>query len=240
MDIEAERRELVRKTRRNENLAGDAWLQKYTGSTLPVLGLKTPVHREILRAFHRENRQLAMREVNQLAKALWTRAEYYEERSAAIELLNRYHRQLDDGSWRLVDSWVEEANGWALSDALAMGPISRMVSLEPSRFREILRWTRSGSIWRRRASVYALRDIVRSGELDRPLLLLKRLLRDDEFWVQRAVGTWSRECWKKNPRRIEAFLRTHSEGLPRVTITVATERSSKAFREELRRRAGWR
>ena len=50
-------------------------------------------------------------------------------------------------------------------------------------------------------------------------------------------GTWLRESWKKDRRRIEAFLRDHALGLPAVTITVATERASKAFRAELREKA---
>jgi len=237
MDIEAERQELVRRIRRHGRLAGDAWLQKYAGSPLPVLRLKTPVHREILGKFHIGHRDLAIRDVNRLAASLWKHAEYYEERTAAVELLLRYHRHLDGASWRLADSWVDAATGWALSDALSMGPIARMVSREPSRFREVLQWTKAKSFWRRRASAYALRDLVRSRDLDLPLSLLQRLLHDEEFWVQRAVGTWLRESWKVDARRVETFLREHARGLPRVTITVATERAAKSFREELRRQA---
>ena len=79
-----------------------------------------------------------------------------------------------------------------------------------------------------------VRAFVRAGELDKPFVLLERLLHDGEFWVQRAVGTWLRECWKKDERRTAAFLRKHARGLPPVTITVATERAPKAFRQELR------
>ena len=240
MDIETHRRELVRRIRRHGKRAGDPWLQKYAGSPLPVLGLKTPVHREILRRFHDGHRGLAIRDVNRLAASLWRRAEYFEERTAAIELLARHPRRLDEESWRLADSWVEQATGWALSDGLAMGPISTMVSLLPGRYHDVLGWTRSKDLWRRRASAYAMRGFVRAGDLDRPLRLLKRLLRDEESWVQRAVGTWLRECWKTDPRRVEAFLRKNAKGLPRVVITVATERASKAFRVELRRKAGLR
>jgi 3-methyladenine DNA glycosylase AlkD len=112
-----------------------------------------------------------------------------------------------------------------------------MVYSEPKRFAEILRWTRAKNFWRRRASTYALNEFIRAGELEKPFTLLERLLYDEEFWVQRAVGTWLRECWKEDRRRTEAFLRKHVKGLPPVTITVSTERASKAFREELRRKS---
>jgi len=74
--------------------------------------------------------------------------------------------------------------------------------------------------------------------LDKPFELLERLLYDTEFWVQGGVGTWLREYWKQDRRRAEGFLRAHVRGLPKVVITVATERAPKAFREELRRRSG--
>jgi len=110
-----------------------------------------------------------------------------------------------------------------------------MARARPARFRDLQRWAKSGNPWRRRVAVYALHDWVLAGELDRPFRLLRALLYDEEFWVQRAVGTWLRECWKRDRRRTEAFLRAHVRGLPRVVITVATERAPKALREELRR-----
>lgn len=111
-----------------------------------------------------------------------------------------------------------------------------MLYRDPSRFEEVLEWTLSTNLWRRRVSAYAMRNFVLAGELDRPFALLERLLYDKEFWVQRAVGTWLRECWKKDRRKTEAFLLGHVRGLPRVVITVATERAPRTFKEELRQK----
>lgn len=211
-------------------------LQAYLGSPVPVLGLSTPQLRTLHVQFQKDGPSLTAREVNLLAAALWSGATF-EEKTFGIGLLDRRRDVLDERSWLLVDSWVDEATGWALSDGLAAGPISYMVHLKPARFREVLGWTKAKNFWRRRASTYALNEFVRAGELDKPFELLERLLYDKEFWVQRAVGTWLRECWKKDRRRTEAFLRKHVRGLPPVTITVATERASKAFREELRKKS---
>ena len=104
----------------------------------------------------------------------------------------------------------------------------------PERFADLLRWTKAKNVWRRRIAVYAVHDFVFAGELDEPFQVLERLLYDEEFWVQRAVGTWLRESWKKDRARTEAFLRSHVRGLPKVVITVATERAPKTLRDELR------
>ena len=234
--VDALRRELLDPIRRLGKPGGDPRAQKYLGSPYPVLGLSSPQMKGIVSSFVRAHRTLDPKTVNALADSLW-RGKVLEEMWAGIVILSLYHKRWDEASWRLVDRWVDDAVGWGLCDALALGPVADMVYRSRGRFREVLRWTRSKNFWRRRISTYAMRAFVRAGELDKPLALLERLLYDKEFWVQRAVGTWLRECWKKDEKRTAAFLRRHARGLPRVTITVATERAPKRFREELRRRA---
>lgn len=234
-DVRVERQRVVGRMR--ELAPPGAWgkLQAYLGSPVPVLGLTTPQMRALHRDFQKDHPELLPEEGVALAAAMWP-GDTWEEKAFAIGLLGRYGDVLDDRSWALADAWVDEATGWALSDGLASGPVSAMVRAKPARFQEILAWTDADNFWRRRASTYALNEFVKAEELDKPFRLLERLLYDKEFWVQRAVGTWLRECWKRDRRRTEAFLRKHVRGLPPVTITVATERAPKTFREELRRK----
>jgi len=235
LDVPAAKNQLVEELRKAPKASVPADLQSYVGSPVPALGVSVPRMRAIVAAFAKDHRDLSAAVVNALADALWS-GPVFEEKSLAILVLGRYEKILDDDSWRLADRWVDAATGWGLSDGLASGPIAGMLYAKPSRFRDTLRWTRAKNIWRRRASTYALHRFVRAGELERPFELLEKLLYDEEFWVQRAVGTWLRECWKQDRRRTEAFLRKHARGLPRIVVSVATERAPKSFRDELRRK----
>jgi 3-methyladenine DNA glycosylase AlkD len=235
-EVESVRGELVDRLHSHARSDPDGKLRAYVGSPVPVLGLSMGEIRGIAAEFKKAWRDLSIADLNELLSRLWS-GSTYEEKVLATILMDRYARRLDKRTWRLVDSWVDQATGWALSDGLASGPIAKMLHEEPARFQQVLRWTKAKSFWRRRAATYALHDFVLAGELDRPFRLLERLLEDDEFWVQRAVGTWLRECWKQDRGRTERFLRAHRARLPPVTITVATERAPKTFREELRRKA---
>ena len=234
MNVAAEHRALVAQIKKHEKKGGDAWLQKYVGSPLPVLGLSVPQMRAILAAFRKGHRGATAKDANALAGALW-RGTTFEEKALAIMMMDAHAKILDEASWGLLDGWVDGCVGWGMCDSIGAGPIAKVVHAKPGRFRELLRWAKSANPWRRRIALYALHDYVLAKELDKPFTLLEKLVYDEEFWVQRAVGTWLRECWKRDARRTEAFLRRHVNGLPRVVVTVATERAPKAFREELRR-----
>ena len=224
---------IVRDLKSYARRGGNPKLQAYLGSPFPVLGLSTPEMRAIMKAKIGVFEQMPMSELNDLAELLWM-GPTLEEKSFAISLFGRFTKALNATSWSIMNRWIDQSEGWALCDGLGSGPVSAMLYREQSRFREVLKWTRSANFWRRRVSAYAMRDLVFAGELEKPFTLLERLLYDEEFWVQRAVGTWLRECWKKDKQPTETFLLKHVRGLPRVVITVATERASKTFRRKLR------
>jgi 3-methyladenine DNA glycosylase AlkD len=208
-------------------------LRAYLGSPLPVLGVPSASLDAIARGVTRERPELGGAELRRLAGALW-RGSTYDERALAINLLGRNWKLLDDSSWKMMDRWVDEATGWGLCDSLAGGPIAWRVAAEPFRLREIVRWARASNPWRRRAALYSLNRLVRSGKLTGPLRVIDVLREDPEFWVQRAVGTWLRECWKQDEGRIREYLSRHAARLPPVALTVATERAPAAFRARLR------
>ena len=211
-------------------------LRSYLGSPLPVLGVPAAGFRKIVRAFEARYRPVARKDLYRLVRLLWD-GSTFDERALAIQLLDRHARELDSAAWKLLDRWVDDATGWGLCDGLAAGPIAALVASDRARVRSLLDWTRSRNPWRRRAALYALNRIVRAGGLRTALRVIGRLREDPEFWVQRAVGTWLRECWKHDPPRVRAYLTRYAGTLPPLSLTVATERETKAYRAWLRAKA---
>ena len=235
MNVGAERRALVSSIPGYRKTDGNESARRYLGSPYPVIGLSVPTMHAILAGFRKAHRNITAKELNALAAAV-RKGPTFEEKALAVSLLQAHAKILDDASWGLLDRWVDDSVGWGMCDQIGGGPIARMVHDDPAKFREVLRWTTATNPWRRRVALYALHDFVLAKELDKPFQLIERLLYDDEFWVQRAVGTWLRECWKRDRQRTERFLRQHVRGLPKVVITVATERAPASFRDALRRK----
>ena len=211
-------------------------LQSYLGSPLPVLGVRAADFVRVVRRHARSTARRSVGESRSLAQRLWA-GRWYEERAFAIALLAREPRPLDARLWRVATSWVDSATGWALSDSLASELLAEEVGRDPHRWREVAGWTRSPNPWRRRSVLYAQSRLVRKGEIDRPMRLLHQLRTDPDRWVQRAVGTWLRECGKRDAPRLRAYLRREAVRLSATAITVATERCSPGFRAEIRARA---
>ncbi len=209
---------------------------RYLGSPLPARNVPVPARRAIVRAFVRAHPSLPIATVHRVAAALWA-GPTYNDRALAIELLRQRVRDLDATTWALVAPWVDAATGWGLSDDLAGGPIAALVAADPRRVAHLMAWTRSPNPWRRRAALYALNRLVRTGRLAPAYRVLDRLRSDPEFWVQRAVGTWLRECGKVDPNRQRAYLERHLAVLPPVALSVATERAGPRERADLRTRA---
>jgi 3-methyladenine DNA glycosylase AlkD len=234
--LERERLALVRSLRGAGTPGKHLDLQQYVGSPVPTLGVYARELETVRRNFRTRHPRLRTEELHRLAQRLWD-GSTFEERILACMLLEAYAGSWTAATWSLTDRWVDRAEGWGLCDTLAGGVISQQLVRQPSRFVEVRRWTRSPYLWRRRAALYAMNRWVRAGELDRPFVVLRALHRDPEFWVRRAVGTWLRECWKKDRARTERFLWARARSLPPIVITVATERAPRAYRDRLRRRA---
>ncbi|HYK92680.1 MAG TPA: DNA alkylation repair protein [Thermoplasmata archaeon] len=211
-------------------------LQSYLGSPLPALGVRAEGIAALARRVAHELDAWSKLRSRQLLRELWG-GTTFEERALAIAILDRRARAVGSAEWRLMDSWVDSATGWALSDALASGPIAHLVQSDPRKWNETLAWSRSRNPWRRRAALYAQARRVRSGDLAGPFRLIDALRSDPDSWVQRAVGTWLRECWKQDRRRTERYLWHRARTLPPIVITVSTERASLGFRRRLRARA---
>jgi 3-methyladenine DNA glycosylase AlkD len=168
---------------------------------------------------------------------------YLEVKSVGIEVVARYRR---DFAPRLLPAWkrwlaTNHAANWATTDLICGALIGPLIVRYPALDAHLRGWASDKNMWVRRASIVGLIPRARRGEsLDLVYGIARRLHRDREDLIQKAVGWALREAGKADTPRLEGYLRANGRSIPRTTVRYAIERFPAAKRHSLLRatRAG--
>ncbi len=159
----------------------------------------------------------------QVADQLFT-GRMLEEKVFAVFLIEKQTALLSEKEFRLFASWIDRVSSWADHDALAHSLLAPMVSAEPARSREVLRWAKSRNHWRRRAACVSLIRGTRQKKFFPQIKqLTAMLLEDEDDMVQKGLGWLLRESAKYNRVKILPYLMTIRSRAPRLVLRTACE-----------------
>ena len=189
-------------------------------------------------------------------------SEIHEERLLALLILVEKNKRAIKNKNRaeqkkIVDFYLQNkkwVNNWDLIDLSAHYILGQAVfdDLKPkSIFTKLIN---SSSMWNRRIGIIASWAFIKNGEVDLTLRLAKKLLKDKEDLIHKAVGWMLRECWKlgeavdkksapggsaswknkkgkKSQEKVEQFLIKNYNKIPRTTLRYAIERMAETKRK---------
>jgi 3-methyladenine DNA glycosylase AlkD len=157
-----------------------------------------------------------------------------EEKVFAVFLLEKQTHLLGQKDFRLFSSWLDRVSSWADHDALVHDVLAPMITTEPARSREVFRWAKSRSRWRRRAACVCLIRGAREKKFFREIVRLSgMLLADDDDMVQKGLGWLLREAAKYDPRRTTPYLMKIRGRAPRLILRTACETLPVATRKRI-------
>ena len=163
------------------------------------------------------------------------RSEWHEERLAALQIMvRRFQKAKRDeaAQQRLVKLYLANTahiNNWDLVDTSAPHILGTWLI---TRDRAILdKLARSKDLWERRISVIATQALIRAGEFDDTLRIVRTHLGDTHDLMHKACGWMLREVGKKNKTMLIAFLNKHARELPRTALRYAIEHFPEAERQ---------
>jgi 3-methyladenine DNA glycosylase AlkD len=157
-----------------------------------------------------------------------------EEKVFAVFLLENQTGNFGDREFKLFTSWIDRVSSWADHDALVHSLLSPMIAADPRRSREVFRWAKSSSRWRRRAACVALIRAARARQLFPQITRLSNfLLIDEDDMVQKGLGWLLRETAKADPQHTIAYLMKVRKRSPRLVLRTACETLTAAQRQKI-------
>jgi 3-methyladenine DNA glycosylase AlkD len=161
---------------------------------------------------------------------------HFEVKAFGIEVLACFRREFTPVLLPVWKKWLAKnySANWATTDGICGMLIGPLVLMHPALVPAICSWSLDRNLWVRRASVVALIPSVRRGAaLAEGYATARRLQRDREDLIQKAVGWMLREAGKVDPSRLERYLRREGPRTPRTTLRYAIERFPVATRRGL-------
>jgi len=162
-------------------------------------------------------------------------SEIHEDRLCALVILseqskkaNKLERSKITKCYLKNKKWV---NNWDLVDVSAHYILGNYILDNPEKRGILDTLVISKNMWDRRIAIVSTWIMNRTGKIDETLILSEKLLEDKEDLIHKAVGWMLREAWKKEPERVEDFLKQHYNRLPRTTLRYAIERMEEGKRK---------
>ena len=191
-------------------------MQKYMKSTMPFLGIQTPLRRKICARVFAENGLPSARAWRAACLALWRQARYREERYAAIHLTG--YKSYDDfqtlDALPMYEEMIVDGAWWDYVDEIAAHRIGTLLSKYPDRVgRLMLQWSRSKDLWKRRTAI--LCQLKFKSETDLRLLYrcVEPALKSQEFFLRKAIGWALRQYAWTNPAEVRRYVEKHRSSL---------------------------
>ena len=161
----------------------------------------------------------------------------YEEASFAIRFIVVQKKRLTGDSFNKFGNWLE--NGiinWAHTDMLCGELLSFLIASRAKEIESLTEWIHSSSVWKRRAVPVTLIDILKMDlPLQRILKVIEPLMEDKEQMVQKGLGWFLREAWKRYPEQIEIFLLKWKDRCGRIIIQYACEKMSREEKSKFKK-----
>lgn len=164
---------------------------------------------------------------------------HYEVRMAAVSVMDfqaRKKRLPDEDRKALFDLYLrrhDRLNNWDFVDRAAPYVIGEYLL---DKDRSLLdRMAQSDNPHERRTAIVSTFAFIRRSEVADTFRIAELLADDADTYVQKAIGSWTREAGKKDPDALIAFLRRNKDRLPRSTVTTATKHLSNQEKAAFRK-----
>lgn len=207
-------------------------LKRYLGTNLKVHGLDSKTQVELCKkgfSFYSNDREQVFGFYHEVYhQSLW-----HEGKNQAFIYLDKNFKHISPKTQLdYLPSWVEKVDNWAHSDYLSKF-LTRLVENDETQKAMLIKiklWNNSNNLWERRQSLVALYYYARTKNQFVPFelstKLIKNLINDKEYYVQKAVGWALRESYNVYPKQTYQFIEENIKFIKPAAFTTCLEKMS--------------
>ncbi len=186
-----------------------AGARAYLKSEMPLLGVRVPEVRRIVRAAAAQQPPASLNELKAAVLTLWRDARWREERYAAIDLAGVRRAAGELSMLPVYEEIIRSGAWWDLVDGVAHR-LGALLRAHPEEVGTVLRrWSNDPDVWIRRASITA--QLGAKTGTDRDLLadVVEANLGESEFFIRKAIGWALRDFAACDPEWVQSFVQQH-------------------------------
>lgn len=191
------------------------------------LGVKVPDQRFIAKKFLKLTSLIDCQEL--------LRSKWHEERLTALIILVEKYKKQPNNRQAIFDLYFENidcVNNWDLVDTSAPGIVGAHLFNDPYKLKVLLKLAVSDKVWTRRIAMISTHYSIRQGDPSDTMHLAKKLLKDPDEYIHKAVGWMLREVGKRiNRSLLIGFLDEYAQAMPRIALRYAIEHLSPSQRK---------
>jgi 3-methyladenine DNA glycosylase AlkD len=191
-------------------------MRAYMKSAMPYLGVPTAARRRVSRSLFADVDLPTAVAWRRAVLTLWRGARYREERYAAIDLTEarRFDAFQDLAALPMYEEMIVTGAWWDYVDGIAGHRLGLLLRRFPREMRkEMLAWSRSDDLWKRRSAILCQLTFRRDTDLDLLYATIGPALASREFFLRKAIGWALRQYAWTDPREVRRYVREHEKEL---------------------------
>lgn len=188
----------------NEELASK--MEKYLKNRFSLLGLQSPIRKEIQKVVFKEIGFPKINEIEQICTELWEMPQR-EFQYVAIDILKRIAKKVPVYFIDFYEKLIINKSWWDSVDMLAANIIVHYFKLYSDEISaKIEKWRYSENIWLVRTCIIFQLKYKKDTNLDLLFDLIRENCESKEFFIQKAIGWALREYSKTSPDIVMQFV----------------------------------
>ncbi len=208
-------------------------MQAYMKSAMPYHGVSSPKMRLVCRSVFAGVDFPSGDAWRRAVLSIWKRANYREERYAAIELteIRRFASFQTMGALPMYEEMIVTGAWWDYVDALATHRLGFLLRRYPATMRRrMLAWSRSKDMWKRRSAILCQIQFKKDTDLDLLYACIEPSLPSREFFLRKAIGWALRQYAWTDSREVRRYVSARGTALSNLSRREALKNVQKGPR----------